>query len=84
VILLVKLDVSKMEFEIFYNIFAILIAVAGTIGNVLLLFIIFKEKSLRQKPSYHFILAISFVNIFWANFPLQLFLVSLEVFSKEF
>jgi hypothetical protein len=80
----VKLDVYRMEFELFFKIFAVLIAVAGTIGNSLLLFIILKEKMLRENPAYHFILAISFVNIFWANYSLQLFVVSLEVFSKKF
>jgi ABC-type dipeptide/oligopeptide/nickel transport system permease component len=72
-----------MEFEVYFKFFSILILVAGTVGNVLLIYIILKEKELREKTANHFILAISFVNIFWANYPLQFFfVVSLKVFQR--
>lgn len=62
--------------ELFVKIFAILIPVIGSLINILLLFIILRVKKLRERPSYQFILAISFVNLLYANVPLMFFVVS--------
>lgn len=49
----------------------------GVIANILLLVVILKDKKLRQKPTNHFIVAISIAELLVAVLPCSLFLVTI-------